>query len=222
MANIVQIEITEKDGVLLTSSRDIAKEFHKRHDTVLRAIDKLECTDKFAQHNFAVGSYLDANNQPRREFAVTENGFMFLAMGFSGKKAAEAKERFILAFQAMRNQITAEQHQVKPMTQAEIIHQQSGVLVNHERDIREIKQEIKVLKAQNETETNYFAIAGYARFVGINIDDATANKAGRLASKICKERSITKGTTKHPRYGFIGTYPETIISEVFEMMEGAA
>lgn len=47
----------------------------------------------------------------KREFPayrLTRDGFSFLAMGFTGKKAAAWKEKFLMAFNAMERRLTAQ------------------------------------------------------------------------------------------------------------------
>lgn len=85
----------------LTTSRIIAKSFGKQHKDVLRAIADLECSEDFNRRNFAPVEYRDAKGEARPEYQMTRDGFMFLAMGFTGARAAQMKEAFIAAFNAM-------------------------------------------------------------------------------------------------------------------------
>ena len=95
------------DGRPITTSIDIAEKFEKRHKDVLRAIQKLECSDEFNRRNFAPVSYLDGHGQYRPMFNISRDGFAFLAMGFTGKAAAVWKERYIMAFNAMETELLA-------------------------------------------------------------------------------------------------------------------
>ena len=61
--------------------------FGKRHDNVLRAIERLECSEKFNALNFEVVKYIDQKGQARTMYNMTKDGFTLLAMGFTGKKA---------------------------------------------------------------------------------------------------------------------------------------
>ncbi len=77
----------------------------KNHRDVLRATQQLECSQGFRQRNFALASTLVAqpNDGHRHEPMVemTRDGFVFLVMGFTGKMAAQVKEIYIDAFNAM-------------------------------------------------------------------------------------------------------------------------
>jgi len=92
------------DGKAMTTSREIAKIFGKRHADVLRAIKNLECSAEFRERNFALTLESKTYGAAVREsnyYNVTKDGFVFLAMGFTGKQAAAFKEAYINAFNQM-------------------------------------------------------------------------------------------------------------------------
>lgn len=97
--------ITTTNGQPMTTSMVIAEKFVKTHRSVLRAIRNLECSPEFAQRNFVQCFRINelANGKPEPYFNITRDGFSFLAMGFTGKKAAEWKEKFITAFNSMEH-----------------------------------------------------------------------------------------------------------------------
>ncbi|MCL1161451.1 Rha family transcriptional regulator [Shewanella chilikensis] len=91
---------------LVTDSRHVAQYFGKRHDNVIRSIKGLDCSQKFNRLNFEGVHYHDAKGEIRQAYQMTKNGFMFLVMGFTGKRAAEIKERYIQAFDEMAEQLS--------------------------------------------------------------------------------------------------------------------
>ncbi len=93
--------LTVIGGQPTTSSIDVARHFGKRHKTVLRAIANLDCSPEFTEHNFAPSEYTDATGRTLPAYQLTRDGFMFLAMGFTGKDAARWKEAYIDAFNRM-------------------------------------------------------------------------------------------------------------------------
>jgi Rha family phage regulatory protein len=104
---------------ITTTSTDLAKCFHKRHDNLLRKIESLECSADFHALNFEemiidveVGK--GATRQDRA-YRITRDGFVFLAMGFTGTKAAQFKEAYINAFNQMEKQLN-EQKQLPATT----------------------------------------------------------------------------------------------------------
>lgn len=90
-----------KDGRMFTTSLIVAEVFEKEHKNVLRDIENLECSPQFNELNFEPVEYRDAKGEMRPAYRLTRDGFSFLAMGFTGKKAAAWKEKFLEAFNAM-------------------------------------------------------------------------------------------------------------------------
>ena len=79
----------------------VAKFFEKRHDDVLKSIRNLDCSDEFRLRNFAETSYKDGQGKKQPCYAMTRDGFTFLAMGYRGEKAAKFKELYIRRFNEM-------------------------------------------------------------------------------------------------------------------------
>lgn len=96
-------------GVPITTSYLVAETFKKPHYQVLRDIDNLECSDCFRESNFVfsfkIREIANGGRKEDRYCSITKDGFTFLAMGYTGKKAAEFKEKYIAAFNAMEQQI---------------------------------------------------------------------------------------------------------------------
>lgn len=97
--------VVETHGDLKTTSLKVAEAFGKRHDNVLRTLDKLDCSPEFNALNFEAVDYIDQKGQFRKAYQMTKDGFMFLVMGFTGKKAAAIKEAYITAFNQMAEQL---------------------------------------------------------------------------------------------------------------------
>lgn len=102
---IAHPKITVINGQAVTSSLAIADFFTKRHDDVLKKIRALECSPEFTARNFAVSEYTDTSGRKLPCYQITRDGFAFLAMGFTGKRAAQFKESYITAFNQMEKQI---------------------------------------------------------------------------------------------------------------------
>ncbi|HCN3974345.1 TPA: Rha family transcriptional regulator [Escherichia coli] len=107
---LTQPEITIINGQAVTSSLAVAYYFSKRHDDVLKKIRFLDCSPEFCARNFAETSIsLNQPNGGTRKlpcYQITRDGFAFLAMGFTGKRAAQFKEAYINAFNQMEKQLS--------------------------------------------------------------------------------------------------------------------
>ena len=87
-----------KKAKIITTSVKIAEYFNRRHDNILRAIEKLDCSESFKLLNYEVTYFNDKSNRMTKLYNITKDGFLFLVMGFRGEKAAEIKEAFINEF----------------------------------------------------------------------------------------------------------------------------
>lgn len=103
------VTVNHKNQVFV-SSREVAAKFSKRHSDVIRDIQKLHFSNKdkeefmqFFSLNFAE-QRISLDNSPRRgrppepHYLISRDGFVLLAMGFTGRKALEWKVKFLNAF----------------------------------------------------------------------------------------------------------------------------
>ncbi|MCI8749530.1 MAG: Rha family transcriptional regulator [Lachnospiraceae bacterium] len=108
MENLLGI-VSERKGVPVTTSRKIAKVFGKEHYNVLRDIENLDCSESFNAINFELVNYKDKKGEKRPEYIITKDGFVFLVMGYRGRKAAAFKEAYIKRFNDMEDYIKSVQ-----------------------------------------------------------------------------------------------------------------
>lgn len=98
-------QVTVENGRAVTTSVAVAEYFGKRHDNVIQKIKLLDCSSEFNALNFKDVTYTDAKGEKRPAYQITKNGFVFLVMGFTGKKAAAFKEAYIAEFDRMENEL---------------------------------------------------------------------------------------------------------------------
>lgn len=97
--------VTIKNHKAITSSLDVASYFNKLHKNVIQKIQSIECSKEFNQLNFKLVDYIDAKGEKRPMYEMTKDGFVFLVMGFTGKKAAQFKEAYIAEFNRMEAEL---------------------------------------------------------------------------------------------------------------------
>ncbi len=86
----------------MCDSLAVAEKFHKRHDTVLRAIDNLRKNVAVESRGmYLLSAYTDAKGEKRKQYLMNRKGFTILAMGFNGKDALEWKLKYSDAFDQM-------------------------------------------------------------------------------------------------------------------------
>lgn len=130
LPTLSQPEIAIVDGQAVTSSLAVADFFSKRHDDVLKKIRTLECSASFTARNFSVSDYTDCTGRKLPCYQITRDGFAFLAMGFTGKRAAQFKEAYINAFNQMEKQLS------KPSVPSDVAHNASVSIPTFHQFIR--------------------------------------------------------------------------------------
>ena len=98
-------ELYERKEKAFCSSLQVAEEFEKRHDNVLADIRNLDCPEDFRLLNFQESYYANEQNKKQPMFLMTKDGFIFLTMGYRGKKAAAIKIAYIKRFNDMEKYI---------------------------------------------------------------------------------------------------------------------
>lgn len=92
---------------LVTDSRRVAKHFGRHHKNILRGIENLGCSAEFRRLNFELCFEINnlANGKRDKLYRMSKDGFLLLAMGFTGEKAMRIKEAYIGAFNQMAGQL---------------------------------------------------------------------------------------------------------------------
>lgn len=131
-----------KNDQALTDSLTVAEMFEKRHDHVLVKIEKiLTDSPENSGQCFLKTKYKDASGKWNTKYLMNRDGFTFLAMGFTGKKADEWKWKYINAFNAMEKVIMEKQTNIWLETR-----QQGKLIRKTETDV--IQKLVEYAKAQ--------------------------------------------------------------------------
>src|SRR5699024_5171105 len=145
MTNLINIQ--NEDGDLVVSSREIAANFNKRHDQVLRDIDNkiksLNTSPQKCGNLFIENEYKDNYERKQREFLLTKDGFSFMVMGFTGAKADQWKLKYIEAFNKMEKALQ------------EVYHISETAIVNNVMEELEDKIFTNIDKRLEKYEENY-------------------------------------------------------------------
>lgn len=131
--NLVHID----NGRPVTDSLTVAATFSKEHKHVMRDIRYLDCSEEFHQSNFGLVEYKDDGGRTYQKYIITQDGFSFLVMGYTGKEAARFKEMYILEFGRMREQLNA--GSLPAMTSAEVIAAIANQAVAQEKRIAQLE-----------------------------------------------------------------------------------
>lgn len=100
--------VFKNNDQIVTSSRNVARDFEKGHREVLRTIDNIvnngsvqDCTSLFHETTYVH----EQNKQEFRQYLMNRDGFTLLVMGFTGRKAMQFKMQYINAFNQMEQEL---------------------------------------------------------------------------------------------------------------------
>ncbi len=82
----------------------------------------------------------------------------------------------------------------------------------------EVKQEVSTVSGRVdvlEGTAGWLAAGGYLRKSGHQLSDQNANKLGRIARKIGEYRGLEAGSTPHPRFIYVNTWPEEVWEDAY-------
>ena len=152
--NAEVINIQNKDGVAVVSSRVVAYDFDKQHKHVLEAIENLIKDMGVAEKSavlFIESKYQHPQNkQWYKEYLLTRDGFSLLVMGFTGKEALQWKLQYIEAFNKMEEQIKQASHNPYANLSPEL---QSIIMLDQKQQM--LEQQVQTVQQKvNEIEEN--------------------------------------------------------------------
>lgn len=104
-----------KKNIPTTTSLMVAEVFGKRHCDILRSIKQIYIPNEFRLRNFALSSYVNEQGHDQPMYEMTRDGFVLLAMGFTGKKAMDFKVKYIEAFNEMERKLREIRPNEKPV-----------------------------------------------------------------------------------------------------------
>lgn len=138
------VRLSNQNGQVVVSSRKIAEDFGKRHDSVLRDINNLignigspqNCGSLFIESEYKHPQ----NKQWYKEYLMTRDGFTLLAMGFNGDKALQWKLKYIEAFNKMEQAL---KEQRKPTSAIDLFEAQVQAFKEVKGEVQEVKNELK-------------------------------------------------------------------------------
>lgn len=89
------ITLTEKNNKPVTNSREVALNFDKRHDNVIRDIENLTAKNSDNKNYFCKTTYINSRGREYPFYHMTKEGFLLLTSSFRGTKAQEAKAKIL-------------------------------------------------------------------------------------------------------------------------------
>jgi Rha family phage regulatory protein len=206
-----------KNQQAVTDSLAVSKIFGKRHLHVLRDIDNLaeknggiqNWIDPQGNKIFAEGVYEHPqNHQKYRIIYMNRRGFVLLAMGFTGKRAFEFKNKYIDAFDAMEIQLR-EQPKL-PQTPMETLELMFKAQKQTDEKVNKVDERMDRFEANemlSPGEYNYIAkkvsgaVAGYIEVHGLRLNIKQRSKLfkdiNRQINEVAGVKTRTQLRKKH-------------------------
>jgi Rha family phage regulatory protein len=143
------VNIFNKDGQLVVTSRQISEDFEKEHSKIIRSIETIEGGEPSQNwlRYFIPSEYKDLKGEMRKEYLLTRDGFSLLVMGFTGAKALEWKLKYIEAFNNMERYIKDQQ---KPKCIEDVLIQSLQEMKDMRQQLNEVNHNALQANAKAE------------------------------------------------------------------------
>ncbi|QPI03699.1 Rha family transcriptional regulator [Campylobacter concisus] len=102
--NNCEVEFEVANGEAFTTSLNVAEVFDKQHKHILAKIGEFP-QDIFNGSNFRLVEYKDKKGESRPYYKISKDGFVLLAMSFTGERFYKFKVAYINAFNQMADEI---------------------------------------------------------------------------------------------------------------------
>lgn len=133
------------------SSREVAEMMEINHPDLLRKIDGIN--EDFRKSKIAFSKYwiestykVEGQKREYREFQITKRGCEFLAHKTTGTKGNLFTDKYMDKFEQMEQYIKEEIQKPKKLSPMEQLKLQYQVLDEHDKEIKEVKGEVRELK----------------------------------------------------------------------------
>lgn len=205
------IKITEQNGVQAVSARELHK-FLESKERFSEWFKRMISYGFVENEDFTSVVFPTlVNNGAQRDlddFALTLDTAKEIAMLQRNEKGQQARRYFIEV---------EKRYKARTLSPAEFLLQQAQMLVEQERKLQQVQQQVNNIEAKLTTRPEYFSVAGYAALHKIDCGRQLASSLGRKATKICKQRNIPMDNITDPRFGYVKTYPAHVLNEVFNL-----
>jgi hypothetical protein len=211
-----KIQFEEVEGKIMANATLMCAAFGKRANdwqntkSAKRYIEAITSKNGFAENQLLI-TRLGGNVEERGTW-IHEKLILSLARWLNVDFEVWCDERIAELLRTGKTEI-------KPLSNAEMLLQQCHMLVEQEKRLGTVEQEVREIKAKQTTSPqNYYAISGYASLMRVNVDHNTAQIAGRKASRLCKDLGYCMGSVPDPKYATVKTYPSDVLETVFKDM----
>ncbi|MGY0426398.1 MAG: antA/AntB antirepressor family protein [Polaribacter sp.] len=191
------IQIQQTGSISTVSARELHQFLESKRDFSNWISTKIEKYGFIKDEDFTTILLKSTKGRPKKEYAISIGMAKELAMLENNAKGKQARKYFIEC-EKNANEL------------------QTQVLEYQTKELKQIRQTVIEIQAENRRIVDYFSIVGYARIIKQSVPIRDASILGRKASKLCKANNIRIEKIQDPRFGYINAYSVAILKQVFK------
>lgn len=173
-----------------------------------------------------------------QKMTFIDEGNLYEAIGRSRKPEAKAFMNWVYR-EVLPSIRKTGSYNTSNMTPNEILHSITGALVEHEKRFNKMDGKISTLENGYETHSNeivvmktdisdirriqevfiksgYLSVRGFCILANLKLPVSETAKLGKKATNVCKLNNIRMGTEPDDHFGYVNTYPYSVLAEIFD------
>jgi prophage antirepressor-like protein len=97
---------------------------------------------------------------------------------------------------------------------AELAEQQAAATAK----VAEVERVAQAAMDANRSNLGTYSVLGFLKLKGSQASCVEASMMGKVASRLCRQRGIPVVKIRDPRFGEVGTYPESLLEEIWQFL----
>ena len=226
---MTDLTVSEYGDDLVVDSRLVASRLGIEHHSFLKTLNKYldKIESRFGVVRFEVDKPQESSQggRPEKYALLNENQILSL-MSFSRNtdEVVECKLALVEAFdKAKKRMHPSSSLQALQWAVNQMVEQEKKQL-ELEKQQRETVVRVDVveqrLEGLNSANTGYHTVRAYCRLNNIKLSLDQALTAGKIAGRLCRNRSIMIGKIPDEAYGTVNSYPSEILEEAIKQARG--
>ena len=187
------IVLSTQNGQAVVSTLEIAERFGKNHKDLLESIRARTAENSALLEMLHLTEYTTSQNKKLPMYLMNRDGFSFLVMGFTGKKADEWKLKYIQAFNEMEKKLTTPEPEPPELALSKALVMAQGIIAREQERSKQLEKENTKLKPAAEYAHNMLLSDETLTVTQIALNfGMTANKLNKLLNEWGIQRKVNK------------------------------
>lgn len=115
----------------------------------------------------------------------------------------------LLAIRAMVDKLIEQDEAIE-----ELAEQQAAAATK----VAEVERVAHAAMDANRSNLGTYSVLGFLKLKGSQASCVEASMMGKVASRLCRQRGISVVKIRDPRFGEVGTYPESLLEEIWQFL----